>query len=220
VDNAAMAVPAHPRIYHITHVKSLAHIVVDGGLWSDAVMAEQGGPAAAIGMSTIKLRRLKELQVKCRPGTFVGEYVPFYFCPRSIMLYLIHMANHPELAYRGGQGPIIHFEADLGESVAWAEAQRRVWAFSLSNAGARYTEFRDSLDALGEIDWDAVANPDFRSSEVKEGKQAEFLMHGSFPLDLVGCIGVRSEAVAERVQAALAGVDGAPSVTVRPEWYF
>src|SRR5688500_18296866 len=103
-----MAVPANPAIYHITHVDNLAQIAADGLLYSDAVMVARGGPPAAIGMSEIKRRRLYELHVKTHPNTRVGEYVPFYFCPRSIMLYLLHMPNHPELTYRGGQGLIVH----------------------------------------------------------------------------------------------------------------
>jgi hypothetical protein len=215
-----MTVPSEPRIYHITHIDNLARIIADGSLWSDAVMVRDGGPATAIGMSTIKRRRLEELQVKCHPGTFVGEYVPFYFCPRSIMLYLIYMGNHPELAYRGGQEPILHLQADLTESTVRADAEPRLWAFSLSNAGARYAEFRNSLDDLDAVDWDAVENLDFRSAEVKEGKQAEFLVQERFPFALVSCIGVRSAAMAAQTRAALAGLDGAPPVVVRPEWYF
>jgi ssDNA thymidine ADP-ribosyltransferase, DarT len=215
-----MAIPPRPRIYHITHVDNLADIAADGVIWSDAVMARRGGPAAAIGMSTIKQRRLRELLVKCHPETFAGEYVPFYFCPRSIMLYLIYMANHPELTYRGGQEPIVHLEADLIEAVAWADAQARRWAFSLSNAGARYAEFRCSLDDLGDVDWDAVSNRDFRSPEVKEGKQAEFLMYESFPLALVRRIGAYSEPVAERAATALADTPAGPPVAVRRDWYF
>jgi len=52
------------------------------------------------------------------PDLYVGDYVPFYFCPRSIMLFIIHQANHPELDYRGGQVPIVHLQADLHTSVA------------------------------------------------------------------------------------------------------
>jgi hypothetical protein len=59
-------------------------------------------------MSAIKRRRVEELEVSCHPGTKVGDYVPFYFCPRSVMLYVIHRANHPDLSYRGGQEPIVH----------------------------------------------------------------------------------------------------------------
>lgn len=56
------------------------------------------------------------------------------------MLYLLHMGNHPNLTYRGGQQPIIHLESDLGKAVEWAEASARRWAFTLSNAGAFYFE--------------------------------------------------------------------------------
>lgn len=135
-ENARVAVPARPLVYHVTHADNLSRVLADGGLLSDAVVVSRGGPAVAIGMSSIKERRLRELRVKCHPETFVGEYVPFYFCPRSIMLYLIHRGNHPELTYCGGQGPIVHLVADLGEVVRWADGEGRRWAFSLSNAGA------------------------------------------------------------------------------------
>ncbi len=105
-----MTVPVQPKLYHITHVDNLPAILAAGGLQSDAAMMAQGGPSASIGMSSIKQRRLG-LPVRCHPGDHVGDYVPFYFCPRSIMLYLIYCANHPELTYRGGQGAILHFEA-------------------------------------------------------------------------------------------------------------
>ena len=65
-------------------------------------MLEKGGSTANIGMSAIKERRLG-LPVVCHPGDHVGGDVPFYFCPRSIMLFLINRANHPDLVYRGGQ---------------------------------------------------------------------------------------------------------------------
>jgi hypothetical protein len=58
-------------------------------------------------MSTIKERRLR-LAIECRPGLRVGDCVPFYFCPRSVMLFLLDRGNHPDLTYRGGQGPILH----------------------------------------------------------------------------------------------------------------
>jgi hypothetical protein len=147
--------------------------------------------------------------------------VPFYFCPRSIMLFVIHCANHPELTYRGGQGPIIHLEADLNEVVAWAEAHGVRWAFSLSNAGAVYTEFRAHLNQLGEINWRAVSATDFRAADIKEGKQAEFLLHGFFPWHLVRRVGVHSRAIQARVTALLAGAAHQPPVEVRAgEWYF
>jgi len=211
--------PAQPYIYHITHVDNLPSIIKDGGLWSDAEMIARGGPAAPIGMNTIKQRRIK-LSVKCYSGDCVGEYVPFYFCPRSIMLYLLYRDNHPELTYHGGQEPIVHLEVDLHETVRWADNQGQRWAFTLSNAGAIYTEFRNRLDQLEEIDWMAVAARDFRDAQVKEGKQAEFLVYSFFPWHLVRRIGVRSLPIKKRVLRALTQSRHQPIVEIRPGWYF
>lgn len=213
-----MPIPDQPKIYHIVHVDNLASICGDGCLWSDSVMVQRQG-GTVIGMGSIKQRRLT-LPVSCHPQTFVGEYVPFYFCPRSIMLFVIHCANHPELAYRGGQQPIIHLQADLSQVVQWAEANGRRWAFSLSNAGAVYTQFRSELAQLDEINWDAVAARDFRPADVKEAKQAEFLVQQSFPWHLVERIGVHSQGIAQRVYAAMNGAGHRPSVEIRREWYY
>lgn len=211
--------PAKPRIYHIVHLDRLASILADQRLISDAEMASRSDSGTTIGMSSIKARRL-QLEVDCHPGTHVGGYVPFYFCPRSIMLFVIHKANHPELSYRGGQEPIVHLEADLREAVAWADAAKRLWAFSLSNAGARYTQFRSSLTRLGEINWASVASTNFQDPGIKESKQAEFLMHRSFPWHLVRRIGTHSQAVGGQVMQIMAGVAHRPAVQAMPGWYY
>jgi hypothetical protein len=212
--------PERPRVYHITHVDNLHGIVANGGLLSDAAMVARGGPVQGIGMSSIKRRRIQELAVPCHAGTKVGDYVPFYFCPRSVMLYVIHRANHPELTYRGGQEPVVHLEADLLTVVRWADTNGVRWAFSLTNAGAYYTEFRSRTADLNQLDWPAIAATDFRHPDVKERKQAEFLVHGRFPFWLIERIGVRSAVVRQQVTEALARADHAPTVELRPEWYF
>lgn len=213
-------VPAEPKIYHITHVDNLTAIAREGMLLCDAAIAARGGPSVTIGMSEIKRRRIEEIEVLCHPGTMVGDYVPFYFCPRSVMLYLLYRANHEDLPYRGGQEPIVHLQADLHEVVAWAEENTQRWAFTLSNAGARYVETRNRLDQLGEVNWEALSETNFRSSDVKESKQAEFLMHGSFPWELVRRIGVYSAGIKTRAEATLEGTTHRPPVAILSHWYY
>lgn len=99
-----MPVPATINVYHILHVDRIQSVIGSGGLLSDAVLSANQLPGTVIGMNSIKQRRLYELQLSSHPQLFVGQCVPFYFCPRSIMLYLIYCANHDELAYKGGQG--------------------------------------------------------------------------------------------------------------------
>jgi len=217
--NRMTARPEPTQIYHITHVDNLASIIRDGGLLSDREMEARGAPQRAVGMSSIKQRRM-QLPVRHYPGDVVGEYVPFYFCARSIMLYLLHKGNHPELTYHGGQEPIVHLELDLDRAVRWADESEVRWVFTLANAGARYAPFRSQLDQLNEVDWASVVADDFRSPDVKEGKQAEFLIKHFVPWTLVERIGVYSEKTRLKALDALGGADLAPPVDILPRWYF
>lgn len=212
-----MAVPVQPKIFHICHVDRLAPIVAAGGLLSDAAVVQAAAPGTVIGMNHIKQRRLQELRLNSHPGLYVGQCVPFYFCPRSVMLFLIHRQN-ADLAYKGGQGPNIHLEADLHATVAWANAQPRRWAFTLSNAGSCYFEDRADLARLGDVDWDAVAARNW--SACREAKQAEFLLEHSFPWHLVERIGVLSQPIATQVAQSLPVGGHRPPVQILPAWYY
>lgn len=213
-----MTVPVRPKLYHIVHVDRLPSIVADDGLWCDAEVVRRAPPGTTIGMTNIKRRRLTELRLASHPTLHVGDCVPFYFCPRSIMLYLIHQGNHPELAYRGGQGPIVHLQADLHACVAWAEDHGQRWAFTLTNAGSRYFEDRCNLDRLHEIDWQAVESRQWPSC--KEGKQAEFLLERRLPWHLIESIGVYSQAVLREALPALPPDGHRPDVAIRADWYY
>ena len=213
-----MTVPAQPKLYHIVHVDRLRSIVTDRCLWSDREVLQRTPSGTTIGMSDIKQRRLNELKLSSHPELFVGDCVPFYFCPRSVMLYLIDRANHPELTYRGGQEPILHLEADLHAVVRWAQDQRRRWAFTLSNAGAYYFEDRCELEQLDEIDWTAVQAHNWKA--LKEGKQAEFLLERALPWHLIERIGVKSVETYRLAMNALPSPGHRPPVEVRPEWYY
>lgn len=87
-------VPQQPKIYHIAHVDRLPSIIADGCLWCDAEVERRAPPGT---MNSIKTRRLRELRLDSHPDLHVGDCVPFYFCPRSVMLYLIYQGNHAEL---------------------------------------------------------------------------------------------------------------------------
>ncbi len=90
----------------------------------------------------------------------------------------------------------------------------------MSNAGARYAQFRRDADQLDQVNWAAVAANDWQAPEIKEGKQAEFLVHGSFPWTLVTRIGVASGGIRNRVLAAIGGASHQPRVGIAPAWYY
>jgi hypothetical protein len=219
-----MTMPAKPKIYHIVHVDRLPSIIADDWLWCDAEIARRSLSGTSIGMDQIKLRRLNELTLTSHPDLHVGDCVPFYFCPRSIMLFVIHKGNDPELIYREGQGPIVHLEADLQQTIAWAEKHGQRWAFTLSNAGARYFEDRCDVGRLSDIDWAAVQDNGWgfqgASQSVKEGKQAEFLIEAEFPWTLVSRIGVLSQQIHDQVGRILQAASHRPPVEIRSKWYY
>ena len=218
-----MLVPTQPKIYHIVHVDRLASIVSEGHLWSDATMAGRQGTGTTIGIGSIKQRRLRK-PLRSHRVLHVGDCVPFYFCPRSVMLYVISRSNHPELEYLGGQTPIVHLEVDLQATVAWADTNGRRWAFTSSNAGSSYFEDYSDLLRLDKISWDAVEANQWSGTgvdqSVKEDKQAEFLVEGSFPWELVSRIGIRSRNIYARIQDALQGALHRPAVEIKPGWYY
>lgn len=209
--------PAAPKIYHIVHMDRLRSIVSDGWLWSDAMMAKRSQVGTAIGMADIKQSR-RSRPLSSHPGLMVGDCVPFYFCPRSVMLYVIHMANYSGLTYRDGQGPILHLEADFREVVTWANARQRRWAFTTSNAASGYFADYADLAKLDNVNWEAVEARDWKGRS--EGKQAELLVETSFPFGLVRRIGLHSADTLGAVSAALKSTDHRPSVEVRDDWYY
>ena len=214
--------PAHPRIFHIVHGDRLTAIMNDGGLHCDARMIHRPKAGTTIGMAKIKEHRLRR-HVSCYPDTCVGDYVPFYFCPRSPMLYSIHRKNTDpdstsELAYGGGQVSIVHLEADLREVVDWANREGRRWAFSTGNAAAAGVQFHDDLDRLDRIDWNAVEARHW--SEVMKEKQAEFLVHGFVPWRLVSRIGVISDRIRKRVLQIIEDSGHEPRVVIKRHWYY
>lgn len=213
-----MTVPANPKIYHIVHVDRLPSIISDGYLWCDAETKSRAPAGTTIGMSTIKQKRLNT-PLDSHPDLCVGACVPFYFCPRSVMLYVIHQKNHSNLSYQDGQDPIIHLEADMRQAVAWAEKLPLRWAFTSANAGSNYFDDFCDLAQLKEIDWNAVQATDWRGHK-KDGKQAEFLVEQHFPWELVTRIGVQNQQANRQVYAVVGKAAHQPPVGIQRYWYY
>ncbi len=214
-----MTKPVHERlIFHITHVDNLPAILTDECLWSDFEVLKTQNRRTVIGFDTIKKRRLEELPVSCHPSTNVGHYVPFYFCPRSPMLYVIHRRN-AELTYQGGQDRIVHLVSRI--DIPIQNAGGRPWAFSDGNAGARYARFSNDLAQFDNfVDWNAVQATYWSDPTIKERKQAEFLVHQQFPWTGFFAIGVINQSMADEVRGLLASQDHRPEVVVKRDWYY
>lgn len=136
------------------------------------------------------------------------------------MLYMLHKGNNPGLTYHGGQAPIVHLVADLKAAVEWAEAKGRLWAFSRGNAGAYYAEFFNEARRLNDLNWDFISRIDWRDPDVKEAKQAELLIEGSFPWELIEIVGVMDRAREQHAAEVVRTAAHQPGVRIERSWYY
>ena len=205
-------------IYHIAHIDRLASILRSGYLYSDSAMQGREGRGTDIGMPDVKERR-RSKPIPCHEGLNVGDCVPFYFCPRSVMLYILHKGNHGGLKYVGGERPIIHLEFDAQDVAEWAGRNGLRVSFTDENAASATAIFKADVSQIPGLDWNAINATDWRG-RMRE-KQAEFLVENRVPSFLVQRIGVIDSDVCEAVRGVLweAGLSDLP-VDVVPEWYY
>lgn len=207
-----VASPHQIPIYHITDVANLASIIGAGGLYSDAKMIETNAQPLVIGYSHIKQRRLVEYRIPCCANRFVGEFVPFYYCPRSPMLYTINRGNTDRPA--GSQTSIVHLVSSVGRAIQLG----RPWAVSDGNAGAAFTGFSNSLDFLAGLNWNVINSNQWAGQT--NVKQAEFLVADFFPWTSFSHIVCHNEAVANQVHQILGQQQYKPIIQTNRAWYY
>lgn len=208
------------KIYHIVHIDKLASIITDGRLYSDAIIHQRNVQnGTTIGMMGIKQRRLNTV-LSSYPDLTVGGCVPFYFCPRSVMLYVIYRQNNPDLTYTGGQRDILHLELNLGKVLEWAKNNNKRCVFTTSNAGSNYFEDYNDFNLIyNKVNWDAVNATQWQS--IKEQKQAEFLMESDINWSLVERIGVQNSTIYTNTSALINNTDKhKPILEIIPDWYY
>ncbi|BDM66091.1 hypothetical protein NFHSH190041_35430 [Shewanella sp. NFH-SH190041] len=201
----------NPSVSHITHLDNLAGIIQQGCLWSDAKRIELGLMNHNIGYNHIKQRRLIR-PVRVAAGGTIGQYVPFNFCPRSVMLYVIHR-GHAD--FQGGQDQILHLVSNV-ETVCLSNQH---CFFTDIHADLDYAEQIDDFSRLKELDLQRIINERYWQ-DFKEEKQAEFLAFESVSWNNIIRIGVKSEDVAQKVNQQIANCAHKPIVEVKPGWYY
>ena len=205
-------------ICHITHVANLSGMIAGGGLTCVGELRQRGaGGYRNIAYPHIQDRRAAK-HVPCGPGGTLADYVPFYFAPRSPMLYTISRGNVE--GYTEGQPPIVHLVAHAEEVVG----QGLGFAFTDGHAVIEITDYFDDLADLSKIDWPLMrARYWFDTAEDgdrKRRRQAEFLVHRCMPWELVREIGVMTQAMVGQVQGLVEAAPHRPVVALRRGWYY
>jgi hypothetical protein len=210
-------VPKATSVCHITHVRNLALILKDGGLKACGLLRQQGVGYTSIAHDTIQDRRAT-LRVPCGPGGTLHDYVPFYFAPRSPMLYTIHRGNVE--GYAEGQDPVVHL-------VSTAQIVREAglsFVFTDGHAIMAFSQFYGNLDHLDRVDWAVMRSRQWADTDEdndrKRRRQAEFLVREFLPWNLVTQIGVVNAEMKARVEDLLSREGQQTPVYVRRQWYY
>ncbi|MBW4694176.1 MAG: DUF4433 domain-containing protein [Lyngbya sp. HA4199-MV5] len=204
-------------IYHITHLGNLASILAIDGLCAYSVMQQQGIHYTDLANQNIQTRRTKTI-VSCGAGGKLTDYVPFYFAPRSPMLYAIHQGNVP--TYTEGQEAVIYLVSTV-EAVQQASLS---FVFTDGHGIMTLTEFFDDLAQLDQVDWQVMSlkywfdTPE--DNDRKRRRQAEFLVYQFFGWQLVTEVGVIHPSVKGEVEQCLRTATHQPAVIVRRNWYY
>jgi hypothetical protein len=199
-------------VYHITDFENLFSIIEAGGLNSDSQMQCDDTPTEVIGYPHIKKRRMTT-KVPCCDNRFVGEFVPFYFCPRSPMLYTINKGNTGREI--GCQKNILHLVSNIEKGISLAKP----WAISDGNAGSAYPIFKNDLFELTNLDWSIINSTNWGGDRLHK-KAAEFLVADFFPWNSILQIGCYDQVIADKVTQLLCEVNHKPTVSVNLNWYY
>jgi ssDNA thymidine ADP-ribosyltransferase, DarT len=208
--------PERIFLYHITHFDNLQAIVQADGL---VAHNELNTAHIDIAHQSIQDRRNTTF-VPYPPHGVLHDYVPFYFCNRSPMLYAIHKNNIE--TYQGGQENIVYLVTDLTR-VQQSDIR---FVFTDGHAIMMFSEFYSQVSDLDKVDWqlmqaaywfDTDEDPDR-----KRRRQAEFLLYQRCPWSLITGIATFNETMKIQVEKLFSEQhsEQSPRVIVKREWYY
>ena len=183
--------PIPTPIFHITPIENLRMILEAGELRAKRALDQEDRGYTNIAHRTIQDRRA-HTRVPCGPRGVLHDYVPFYFGPRSPMLFHdLHGAMWKDS--QAGKGP----------SSIWyrrcRRCRRRDWAScSPMDTGSWRSRISTMILAqLDAVDWPLMNTRYWADTDDdldrKRRRQAEFLVHQGFPMTLIQEIGVMDQ---------------------------
>jgi len=221
-------IPSPLRIFHITPICNLPSIAETKSLYSNAVLRKKQIGYGNIAYQGAQGKRATKLVSK-PPGGVIHDYVPFYFAPRSPMLFTINKGNVPDCPHR--QLDIVHIVTTVEAVIS----NKLPYVFYDYNATLTIATCYSDAKNLDKIDWDLFHeaprmdgyckywNSDMNNPRYvrrQETRQAEFLIHRKVPLKLMTMVGAYNEAKAVEVRRIFEEAGVRLQVEVRPEWYF
>ncbi|MER7004640.1 DUF4433 domain-containing protein [Dactylosporangium sp. NPDC000555] len=212
-----MVSPEPVWIMHFTHVSHLTAIAA-AGLLSDSAAQGASSFKVEVGNTGIKEQRRRRV-VPVAPGGVVADYAPFYFAPRSPMMFAIFKGRVP--TYQGTCDELVYLVSKVQRMIDLGLTT----VFTDRNAALQVARFSTDVSELASmIDWPLMRATYWNNTEAepdrRERRMAECLVHGGVPWSAFSAVVTRNEACAQQATAALTAAGATTHVYVRPTWYF
>jgi hypothetical protein len=201
-------------LYHFTHVDNLEAILAQGGL-----VCLNRAPTFAINAASNNIQeRRKKKQVICEPRGTLHDYVPFYFAPRSPMMFKL------------SKGGVSTFQGNIHDLVYIVSSIEKIkelgypFTFMDGHALMALSNFYNDTMYLDKLDWKLIRNTMWNNTDEdndrERRRQAEFLVKGKVGLDAFNELGVYSQELAKRVFAIMKGHNVQCAIRVKRNWYY
>ncbi|MDM1444414.1 DUF4433 domain-containing protein [Myroides odoratimimus] len=202
--------------YRIIHIDNLANLLANGIVSKHHPNAN--GNYVNIGNSQIIDVR-DTMQVRIDNYGFIGEYVPFYFTPRSIMLLNIITGYQNPVVPKRDRKEILVIRCLISDLVMQPK-----WFFTDGQGNNQLSNHFNNLVDIDKIDWQSIQTSSFSKSkgdyDLSRRYQAEFLVHQQVPLQCIESLNVYSEETARTVQDILNRSNVTLQVNVQPFYFF
>lgn len=202
--------------YRITHINNLSSLLQNGIV--NKYHSNAGNNYIEIGNSEIIDVR-STTPVKISNYGMIGDYVPFYFTPKSIMLYNIITGYwHPKVPKRN-RNEISVIRCLIAELVKFPQ-----WFFTDGQGNDMISNHYNNLVNLSQIDWQSIQKNDFSKSDGDYDRprryQAEFLVHRQIPLTSIESLNVYNDQVEKDVTKILNQNNINLAVNIKPKYFF
>lgn len=226
-------IPNSVFLFHFTAFQNLERIFSFGAIKSKNLLRSENIKSVNIACNNIQDKRAKTLVGD--QGRTLHDYVPFYFAPRSPMLYSIVHNNVPE-AEETNQEHFVYLVSSVDD------LSNQEFVFTDYQAIVTYATFYNDLSDLDKICWDLIfetphlprPNPPFngyckfflnndmdvRYVKRKEARLAEFLVFSQVPIQKISMIIVKNQTMKEYVEKLLRKYNINIKVEIREDWYF
>lgn len=205
--------PQRALVFRLTHIDNMPWILANGLHCSTS--ARRDPDFVSIGNTEV-IQKRRRTAVPVGPRQTLADYVPFYFTPRSPMLYNIRTGYG--VTRRKPEELVI-----LVVSLRSLVVHNVPFVISDRHAALQYATFRTTLAGLDNLAWDYWQQRDFKRDQNDPSKferyNAEALVYRHLPIERIESIVCGGEQPRTRI-VGMENCCGEIEVVCRRRWFF